>query len=330
MINSLILKLELLQDVLDDKNIRNELKQAVIVKVFLALTVESINDEIKNLKLVYPNISKIFYSDLVGKHSADITILRDALSLTQNELEKREQNESLMLEKNQVKDNINRIYFSYMYGMSYESKDFVRDFYNALNTDLNIVDIIGVDSLYFYINDILIRLDLERKNKYKEFYKNCIKSHLDRKCNEINNLDFLTNYNFNDSELIEELNKYFVELKQKTNSGEIFFKDEVKNILNHLLNSSSWPKQNEIDLAAVPEVEHEDWLRTDRNYFEAVFDFMRWVNNFSGDKPFKEFYDKTCSIYLRISKESEHKHRLSFILKRLGLSTEQGQNDQQR
>ncbi|SUA59306.1 Uncharacterised protein [Oligella ureolytica] len=327
LINSLILKLELLKDVLADETIRDKLKQAVITKVFLSVVKESISDDIKSLNLIYPNLSAGFYIDLVNKHSFDIDALRDALNHAEKELAKREQDELLTLERNESRDNINRIYFKYMYDMSYTKKEFFCEFYQALKSSSNIVELIGIDSFYFYINDFLMSLDPENEFEYKDFYIQCIKLHLDKKYTEINNLDFLTNYSFKDNNLTEELNNYFVGLKEQNNTYCLSSKKKIQDIITHLLHSSSWPKQHEIDLAAVSETDHENWLRTDREYFEAVFDFMRWVNNFSGDKPFKEFYDKTCSIYLKVSQESEHKHRLSFILKRLGLSIEQEKND---
>ena len=327
LIDSLILKLELLKDVLADETIRDKLKQAVITKVFLSVVKESISDDIKSLNLIYPNLSAVFYVDLVNKHSFDIDALRDALNHAEKELAKREQGELLTLERNKSRDNINRIYFKYMYDMSYTKKEFFCEFYQALKSSSNIVELIGIDSFYFYINDLLISLDVKNKDKYKEFYVESIKNFITNRKEHIDNLDFLTNYIFGDSDVMDGLNSFLVDLKKEMDPKEEDSKDRIQNIINHLLHSSSWPKQNEIDLAAVSETDHENWLRTDREYFEAVFDFMRWVNNFSGDKPFKEFYDKTCSIYLKVSQESEHKHRLSFILKRLGLSTEQENND---
>lgn len=319
LISEFLLKLELIDKFLADESIRNEVRESVVVKIFEEIIEQPVSDEFERKGYIKLNLNKRFYSDIVKKHNVDICFLINAARQACLDLEDKEKSEE-ELEKNTEKRNkLNEIYFNYMYGMSFNSKDFVNEFYDLLRSSENVVSLIGIETLHYYLKDFLIVLDKTGKSKYEKFYIDSIKEHIVRVSSLLTDLSFLQNYSLPGMNLAIDLNSFFESLKNESVDTNVSLKDKIESILDEIIDRSAWDKNKEIELASIARADHEALLVSDRYYFEKVFDFMRWVNAFSGDKPFKEFYDLTCGIYLKLAEQSETQHRMSFILKRLGL-----------
>ena len=92
--------------------------------------------------------------------------------------------------------------------------------------------------------------------------------------------------------------------------------------LTEIQSKNGCSKKTEDLLMNINALEHEKWMKEDRNYFELVFSLLDWRDGFAGDKPFIEFYEKTKTIYIKLSKTPQYAYKMGFILERFKISSE--------
>jgi hypothetical protein len=68
---------------------------------------------------------------------------------------------------------------------------------------------------------------------------------------------------------------------------------------------------------------HKEWLIEDKEYFKKVLNFIRFLQSFSGGKPFIDFYQKTIDIYKELRKEKDFQNKMKLHLKNLGIDEEE-------
>ena len=118
----------------------------------------------------------------------------------------------------------------------------------------------------------------------------------------------------------EELQEYYNKQKITSNKNNTEDIETIKVKLNKLLSSNGWNHGIEELLASISIEQHQKWLIEDREYFEIVFNFISWINGFSGDKPFNIMYTNIINVYKELSKEERYKHKMKFIIDRFKIS----------
>ena len=119
----------------------------------------------------------------------------------------------------------------------------------------------------------------------------------------------------------DELKNYFKEIKDKKQEEKInsLTKKEIINLIDEIYKNRGWEENQEKLFKDIPYDKHKEWLINDKEYFRKVFDFLNWLRSFSGNIPFKEFYDKTVQIYKELYREEKYKNKIGFVLERLNL-----------
>ena len=92
-------------------------------------------------------------------------------------------------------------------------------------------------------------------------------------------------------------------------------KNELTAIYKKLITASGWKKQDEESLNNINYAKHIKWLKGDKEYFEATVYFMRWINNFSGNKPFADFFEKTVRAYNALNGNPAYKLRTDNLIR---------------
>lgn len=315
LMKQVIMKLELLAEVLNLENIDLKLKNGILVEIFKGVIQDKIDLTYLNLEIRTPYTLKNSFETIIKKHSVDLEFFK-------TEIEKF--NLSIVQEESQraLYQKIQDTYFKYLYELEYDDNSFVKDFYELLNTtDTDIVQLVGLSNFEVYIKDFLKELGTEL-TKYDTLFIEKAKIYIKNNISTLENLDIFTKQGvdrvLND---YQELQKYYETLKtqkveEKTNS-----KDDIKELINKLLSDKGRNKQTEEILSNIDTKYHKEWMINDREYFELIFNFVDWIKGFSGDKPFSEMYKNIMTIYRELSEEKKYKYKMKFIIERFGLTS---------
>lgn len=312
-----ILKLELLEDILKDEKINEKIKNGITTEIFKGIINEKLNLTYFDIEIRLPFKIRndATFKNIVEKHSLDKDSFKEEIY---------EFNDALNLqEKNiEIHKRIDNIYFRYLYELKYDNKQFVQDFYDALNTkDVDIVQLVGLSNFEVYITRFLKELDNKEIKKYDNMFIEKSKLYIKNNINSLQNLDMFTKEGV-DRVLknYEELQEYYNKQKITSNKNNTEDIETIKVKLNKLLSSNGWNHGIEELLASISIEQHQKWLIEDREYFEIVFNFISWINGFSGDKPFNIMYTNIINVYKELSKEERYKHKMKFIIDRFKIS----------
>ena len=317
LMKQVILKLELLEDILKDEKINEKIKNGITTEIFKGIINEKLNLTYFDIeiKLPFKIRNDVTFKNIVEKHSLDKDSFKEEIY---------EFNDALNLqEKNiEIHKRIDNIYFRYLYELKYDNKQFVQDFYDALNTkDVDIVQLVGLSNFEVYITRFLKELDNKEIKKYDNMFIEKSKLYIKNNINSLQNLDMFTKEGV-DRVLknYEELQEYYNKQKITSNKNNKEDIETIKVELNKLLSSNGWNNGIEELLASISIEQHQKWLIEDREYFEIVFNFISWINGFSGDKPFNIMYTNIINVYKELSKEERYKHKMKFIIDRFKIS----------
>jgi len=315
LMKQVIMKLELLKEILNLENINIKLKNGILVEIFKGIINDKIDLTYLNIEIRVPFTLKKSFEKIIEKHSIDLEFFK---------IEIEKFNASILQDesKNTLYQNIQDTYYKYLHELQYDDDSFVKDFYALLNTtDVDIVQLVGLSNFEFYIKDFLKKLDNE-DTKYDKLFIEKSKIYIKNNINTLGNLDMFTKQGVDRVlEDYKELQEYYTTIKNKTVEKKTNSKNEIKEIINKLLSDKGWNKQTEELLSNVDIKHHKEWMIDDREYFELIFNFVDWIKGFSGDKPFNEMYKNIMSIYIELSKEEIYKHKMKFIIDRFALTS---------
>jgi len=314
LMKQLLIKLELLEDVLVLDDIDKRIKDGILVELFKKIIKQKVDLLYLDVEIRISNTLKEILGSIINNHSVDIVFFKDELTIFNNNLSQQENEEKL---SQQIKAK----YFEYLYNLEYKDNIFVKDFYELLNTsDIDIVKLVGLSSFEFYIETFLKKLDSSNKDIYSELFITKSKFFIERNIDSLDNLDMFTKEGvdrvLND---YKELEEHYKKLKSENKSRTANSKNEIIETINNILSDRGYNRHKEELLAAIDLQNHQEWMINDRTYFELIFNFIDWINAFSGDKPFATFYENTMMIYLKLSEENKYKYKMEFIIERFPL-----------
>lgn len=310
LLKQLVLKLDTVSFILK-KDIHQKIRNGVVLNIFRLVVKENINyRNFLQIPIVIPNEFNSFYISLVNKHYIDINMFKKKILLLNESLKKDDT-------KTKLYDEIQDTYYKYLYDLQYDNETFVKDFHKLLNTEnVDIVELVSLPTLEFYISNFLKKLDPTQSKKYDDFFIEKSKLYIKKHISTLHNLDMFSKDSFNKVlENCDELEKYYKEqkvLSQKQNQTP----ESVKNTIIEIRKKSGWSKEIEEQLSKVDIEQHKIWLAEDRKYFETLFDFMSWIDGFTGEKPFKDVYNKTIEAYKELNNDEKYAFKMKFILER--------------
>jgi len=316
LMKQVIMKLELLEEVLN-LSINQKLKNGILIEIFKGLIGDKIDLTYLKLKSRIPNTLKKSFEKIIEKHSVDLEFFKEEIEKFNLSIVKEESN-SILYQK------IQDTYFKYLYELEYNDSSFVKDFYALLNTtDIDIVQLVGLSNFEFYITKLLKPLDSKETKKYDKLFMEKSKIYIQNNISTLANLDMFTKEGVDRVlEDYQELQEHYSTLKTQTVEEKTNSKDEIKEVINELLSKNGWNKQTEELLSNVDIKQHKEWMIDDREYFELIFEFVDWIKNFSGDKPFSEMYNNIIEVYIELSTENKYKNKMKFIIDRFGIITQ--------
>lgn len=310
LMKQVIMKLELLTEVLNLKNIDLRLKNGILVEIFKGIINDKIDLTYINIEIKTPYTLKKSFEKIIEKHSVDLEFFK-------NEIEKFNADILQDEAKSTLYQNIQTTYFKYLYDLEYDNQSFVQDFYKLLNTpDIDVIQLVGLSSFEFYIKDFLKKLDTEQ-SKYEHFFIEKAKIYIKNNISSLENLDMFTKQGVDRVlEDYQELQDYYTALKTEAIDKKTNSRDDVKKVIQKILSDNGWNKQVEEILSNIDNKHHEEWMINDKEYFELIFKFIDWIKGFSGNKPFGEIYENIIVTYIELSKNEKYTHKMKFILDR--------------
>lgn len=224
----------------------------------------------------------------------------------------------------ELSDNIDKCYNEYINSMKVSDEEFAEKMYSLLNEREYILDVVSLRDLSYYLKEFLTKINPYSKpdnNELEDLYKRNLKEYIER------NKDHIGSYFFENDELF--FNDYFKNYTKKLLSerrerfsgpaadseDENIKKNELTAIYKKLITASGWKKQDEESLNNINYEKHIKWLKGDKEYFEATVYFMRWINNFSGNKPFVGFFEKTVRAYGVLNENPAYKLRTDNLIR---------------
>lgn len=314
LINQLVLKLEVVKDILQDTNILESYKQGLIYEIFILTVKENLsknNFDLTNIKSVF---SRSELAILIEKHRFNVEKVQDHLVNLSNELTTDEA----------IKDHHEKIkteYDKYLFDMNYNNKEFAKKFFPLLDDDKFEKPYIDL----FWINEyiqLLIKVNGNDKEKYEAFFLQKVENYILNKGGVVGSYMSFPDriFGFLNEEFISWLDKdgYLREYIEKLEKKNIAVKlDGILELIQNIMKKQSW-NEGEETLNAISSSKHKKQLIENQEYFKVIFDFMKWTQKFSGNKPFQDFYEKTMAIYKELEKDDKYAYKVERILGRLG------------
>ena len=252
--------------------------------------------------------------NLIYRHSFDTINIKD-IFIEKSKLIK-EWNK-----KTTLKSELEQKCFQYLYNMQYDEKSFVKEFYNLM--EINSVDLVSLLSLstFDWYIELLMKLDLDNKEKYEQFYIKQVKEYI-KSIDTNEKLDsFLEEEKIKILDKNEEL-KSFYEKHKERKEDELIYNltiEQILEIIRTIHKNNGYGKKDEDILNNIDNNKHRKWILNNQIYYKNILDFVKWKQSFAGNIPFKEFYDKTIEIYKELSKKDKYKIKISFVFKKLNI-----------
>jgi len=316
LMKQLLIKLEVVQEILIYKDIEESYKLGLIFNIFRLIVKE-------NVKLNELNFNKVksIYSDyedelfnLIFRHQFNTLNVKNTFI----EYSKKDfKNE----EESKYKESVEKKYFQYLYDMQYSDKDFAKELFDLLkNKKFNIVKIFSLSTVGQYI-ELLLKIDKESSEQYKDFYLEIVKNYIENNLNSFEGLNrFLKQDFIKILDKDEELKELYENQKKNHQSAISSDKKNILEIINTLHKKNGFNPEDETTLNSINEQLHLDWLENDAEYFKKILDFVSWLQRFSGNIPFNEFYNKTINNYRILSGNEKYKNKMEFVLKKLNIN----------
>ncbi|WP_257120175.1 P-loop NTPase fold protein [Arcobacter vandammei] len=307
LIKKLVLKLELFEKILENENIDLKIKNGILIELFKNTIKEKVDlnylDDIAKVKPEY----KAIYEIATKKHLLDLDKFQEDVEEYSSWIRQYE------LQKN-ISEQANQIYFNYMYGLKYTNEKFYEDMYNLLNTNnIDIVKTVSLKSFLYYLNDFLLKSNTNLE-KYKQLLVEKMKFYIKENIYYLDaSRDSVLKELFQEYSELEAF--YQNEKKNNTKTNDKLSKEKIQDIINTIYKDKGWNPDVEKIIERIDLAKHKEWLEEDRQYFEVVFHFCSWIMGFSGEKPFKNFYNDTLEIYKELAKKEEYGYKMSFLLK---------------
>jgi len=317
LMKQIVIKLDLLQDILILNEIDKRIKNGILVELFKGIINQKVDLSYLNIEIKIPFTLQKTFEKIINKHSLDLDFFQDEIKKFNSSMLQQE-------DKDNLYQSIQDKYFDYLYNLTYEKSDFVNDFYKLLNTDdVDIVKLVGLSNFEFYITEFLKKLDSDNEEKYNILFIKKAKFYIEKNINTLENLDMFTKKGVDRVlEDYQELLEYYTFLKNKAVDEIIKSPTEIKDVMSKLLSDrNGYSKKTEELLSNIDSLHHKKWMIEDREYFELIFNLMNWITGFSGDKPFGDTYENILIIYVELSQDEKYEHKMKFILDRYPLTS---------
>ncbi len=220
------------------------------------------------------------------------------------------------LEEERVHAKAVDLYEKFNFDLSYKNSQFIEELFSLFKDNKSrIVKILGIDSFSFYI-DVLSRIDAPNKDKYHSFFIESSKAFIDSLMVTDDGYQILVSEEFSGhfSEY-KELLDYLEQKRNQYTDRIIGSNAELVELLNRPIQQRGWSPRDEMMLSSISVRAHKEHMKKSREYLFSAFKFARWVNTFSGDKPFKEAQNNIIKAIKELSEESpEMSAKLFHIL----------------
>jgi len=316
LMKQLLTKLEVVQDILINKDIEESYKLGLTFNIFRLIVKENVKlNELNfnNVKSIYSDYKDDLFN-LIFRHQFNTLKVKNAfIKYTKEDFQTEEESK--------YKRSVEKKYFQYLYDMQYSDKDFAKEFFDLLkNERFNIVKIFSLSTVSWYI-ELLSKTDKDSPEQYKDFYLEIVKKYIENNLNSIERFNsFLKQDIIKILDKDEELKEHY---ENQKNNHQSVISSSKKNILekiNTVHEKNGWSPEDETTLNSINEQLHLDWLENDAEYFEKILDFVSWLQSFSGNIPFNEFYNKTINNYKILSGNEKYKNKMEFVLKKLNIN----------
>jgi len=305
LIKQLISKLELLNSSIDSSTINEKISNSLIYEVFISIFDES-KLQVNSFSFTDINSLLDILDDVLKKHYLDKEKFSLVLAQLNNELGSNEYEREVYIKAH-------NIYDKFLYDLNYDDKNFVNDFYNLFEDNKkNIVRILGLNSFKGYI-EIIRKID--DNEKYKKLYEEAIKKYIDYML-EINGdtPDFQLNQDRLIVEKNEELKKYFEEKKNEIVIDRQKDLDIIIKVMISSKENGGYNLDDEQLLNSISKEQHKKWFFESADYLKVSFNFIRWVNGFTGTKPFEIVYINFIEAIKELSKDKKYENKLSLMV----------------
>ncbi len=311
----LLTKLEVVQDILRNENIEESYKLGLIFNIFRLIVKENIKlNELgfNNVKTVYLDYKDDLFN-LIFRHQFNT-------SKVQNVFVEHTKKDSQTQQESDYKQEVETLYFKYLYDLQYTDIKFAKEFFALLQTtEFDILKILSLSTVSWYI-ELLYITDKGHTDIYKTFYLNIVKKYIENNINSIERLNsFLKQDIIKTLKEDDELKSYYDSKKDKLQNKKSTDKKEILKSIEDVYENGLSPKDETI-FNSINEQLHLDWLENDAKYFESILGFVSWLQSFSGNPPFNEFYNKTINNYKILSRKKEYKNKMEFVLKKFNIN----------
>ncbi len=319
LMKQLIIKIELVEDIIKNNKIAEHYKYGIIFNIFRLVIKENIEvNKISFSKDIQSSV-RLYHDelfDLIYRHKFNVAKISKIF-------EKYSLEDQLKQEEEKYRQKLNDLYYRYLYDLKYNDNEFVKDFYTLLQTDkFDLTKVVSLSTLSFYI-DLLSKIDNKNQEKYNQFLFEKIKEYIENNLNRITSAkkfnDFLNEEFIRKLNKNKELKEFYTNIKKSIQDKESLDKDKTIELIKDIYQENKWDDSIENLLNSINENLHLEWLEEDQEYFQEVLNFMIWIQKFSGRKPFQDFNDKTISAYQKFYENKDYRNKMDFVLEKLSL-----------
>lgn len=228
-----------------------------------------------------------------------------------------------VIQKNKIKSDVGITIHSlnqkFNFDLTFSNQDFVSELRTLFNVnEKDIVKILSISSFLYYM-DLITRLKPEDEKDHRDFLINASKLYID---SLVDNNTLFNNSLNNELETsykdYPDVIDYLSSLQDAHQSSKTKNSQSIITLLKKPKEKGGWSPKEEDILSSITVEAHIKHMKSSMDYLLSAFNFARWINEFSGNKP---FYDTSKNIHdaiTLISEESdENKLKLQNILKQL-------------
>ncbi|WP_164970265.1 P-loop NTPase fold protein [Halarcobacter ebronensis] len=233
--------------------------------------------------------------------------------------------EEMLIEKSKILEQeerhfeiSNRLFESsdkFSFDINYTKEEYANDIKNSIleNKDI-ILEVIRLDNLKYYLGELKkyspnfdIQIESVINDCAEKYIDNIYQNGYDRK------KDFLNTMIKEIENESDKLKKYVKERREEALNIDSLSEDKIIQNFKSPQENGGWGIEVEI-LNSISVEKHIEYMKNSQEYFEEAFYFIKWVNGFSGDKPFKETYRNIIEAINKISNENdEMKAKMSRV-----------------
>lgn len=298
-----IFNLELFLQYFKNKKISKQVKQILAVDILIH------SYEVQPLTII----------NWYGK--IDSSLVKDSLKKGYIMEEKPLEENLEMLSKKLIDDNkilaiaeqLHKIPDKFSFEMNYTVEMYIKDLKDCIiGNEQIILEAISLDNLKYYLEEIGKYSDEFNSEETliqcaKKFIDKTFKNGFDKKKHMHNSMiEQIKNEN-------DELKEYVNTKRKAALNIDEFSTEKIIENFRHPQETGGIGVEKEI-LESISLEKHIEYMKSSANYFEEAFGFARWVNRFSGEKPFNTTYQNIIEAINSISDESPE---MEFKMKRI-------------